>query len=213
MTNTAQFPDFTIENQYDGLVCGIDEAGRGPLAGCVVAACVYIPDDIRQHTFIQSINDSKKLTRKNRETLFVQIMEHCLFGIAQVTPEEIDSLNIHHASLLAMKRAHGIMQDNFKIEPEVALIDGKFSPALPCSPKPVIKGDRLSLSIAAASILAKVTRDRIMTELHLDYPVYGWERNAGYGTKEHLRAIADHGITAHHRRSYAPVKSAIYSSY
>lgn len=195
-------PDFAIENTYEGVVCGIDEAGRAPLAGPVVAACVFIPPDARRLKFISAVNDSKKVPKEKRETLFDLICAHASWGVGMAQPEEIDTLNIHHATLLAMKRAF----ENIGpvLPPAVALIDGKFAPALPCAVQTVIKGDEISKSIAAASIIAKVTRDRLMTALHEKFPVYGWDRNAAYPTPEHLAAIRAHGITSHHRRSFAP---------
>lgn len=208
-TALKQGPDLKIERQYSGLVCGIDEVGRGPLAGPVLASCVYIPEKIQRRRFLREVNDSKKLTLKKREALFIQIREHCAFGIGSASPEEVDTLNIHNASLLAMRRAYLSMQDDFDIKPEMALVDGKFIPELSCSATPIKKGDSVSLSIAAASILAKVTRDRIMVRLHEEHPYYGWERNAGYGTPEHLKGIKEHGITPYHRQSFAPVKEAL----
>lgn len=193
-------PDFSIENSHGGIVCGIDEAGRAPLAGPVVAACVVIPPESRRLKFIAAVNDSKKIPREKRETLYDLICAHASYGVGMATPREIDKINIHHATLLAMKRAF----ENMKSAATVAIIDGKFAPALPCAVQTVIKGDALSKSIAAASIVAKVTRDRLMAALHEEFPVYGWNRNAAYPTPEHLSAIRAHGITPHHRRSFSP---------
>jgi len=198
-------PDFSLEDSHNGVICGIDEAGRAPLAGPVTAACVYIPPESRKLEFVAAINDSKKLSKDKRETLFDLIRAHALFGVGMAAPEEIDELNIHHATLLAMKRAFEAMN---KEAPAVALIDGKFAPALPCTTQTVIKGDGISKSIAAASIIAKVTRDRLMATLHEKHPHYGWDRNAAYPTPEHLAAINKHGITDHHRRSFAPCRKA-----
>ena len=205
-------PDFSLEDSCDGLACGIDEAGRGPLVGPVLAACVHVPAAARGEAFWSSVTDSKKLTAKKRESLYGLIRQHSFFGIAEASIEEIDSLNIHHATLLAMKRAFEAMCRDFNLEPQQALIDGKFGPDLPCAVTTVIKGDSISLSIAAASILAKVTRDRIMRDLHAVHPHYQWAKNAGYGTPEHLRALAEHGPTPHHRRSFAPLRSISTSS-
>ena len=202
-------PTLTLEKQHNGPVCGIDEAGRGPLAGPVVASCVYIPEKAWRQPFLKAVNDSKKLTLKKRETLFVEIREHCAFGIGAASPEEIDTLNIHHATLLAMKRAFMGMLDGFEIRPDLALVDGKFTPALPCNAEAIKQGDGRSLSIAAASILAKVTRDRAMNDLHREHPAYGWDHNAGYGTAEHLEALKTHGVTPYHRQSFAPVREAL----
>jgi len=198
-----------LEQEYDCIVCGIDEVGRGPLAGPVIASCVYIPEKIRRKHFLRDINDSKQLTAKKREELFGQIKENCLYGLGTVSPEEIDALNIHHATLLAMARAYEGLHNDFGIKPEAALVDGKFAPKIPCACKPVTKGDSISISIAAASIIAKVTRDAVMTRLHEEFPYYGWANNAGYGTPEHLAGIKTYGITPHHRRSFAPVREAV----
>ena len=200
---------FDLENQFSGPVCGLDEAGRGPLAGPVVAACVYIPEHVRKESFWASVNDSKKLSERKRETLYDLIIAHTSYGIAESTVEEIDQINILQASLLAMSRSLDLMKANFSVTPEIALVDGNQKPKLPCLIQTVVKGDSISLSIAAASILAKVTRDRIMGELCQKFPLYGWSRNAGYGTASHLEAISEYGITDHHRRSFAPVKATI----
>ncbi|MFA5592063.1 MAG: ribonuclease HII [Micavibrio sp.] len=188
-------------------VCGIDEVGRGPLAGPVVAACACIPAEKLSHPVWKAVNDSKKLSAQKRDYLFDIIAGQCAYSIAMASVEEIDTLNIHHATLLAMKRAHEGLMEKTQGSIALALIDGKFAPPLPCQSRTVIKGDAVSLSIAAASILAKVTRDRMMTALHAAFPHYGWATNAGYGTVEHLAGIAAHGITPHHRRSFAPCKS------
>ncbi|MFN3827468.1 MAG: ribonuclease HII [Micavibrio sp.] len=203
---------FEIEENYSGLVCGLDEAGRGPLAGPVVAACVYIPDDVRRESFWAQVNDSKKLTEKKRAALYDLIITHTHYGIASASVQEIDKINILQASLLSMARALDTMSRNFNITPTMALVDGNRKPRLPCDVRTVVKGDSLSLSIAAASILAKVTRDRQMNDLCHKFPMYGWSRNAGYGTAEHLQAINDHGITDHHRRTFAPVKQRLAAS-
>lgn len=186
-------------------VCGIDEVGRGPLAGPVVTACAYIPPEKIAHPVWKDVTDSKKLTPVKRDYLFEIIRHQCVYALAEASAEEIDTLNIHHATLLAMKRAYeGVHQ---KAAISLALIDGKFAPAITCRTQTVVKGDSLSLSIAAASIIAKVTRDRMMTALHEEYPHYGWATNAGYGTAEHMDGIARHGITPHHRKSFAPCKT------
>lgn len=202
-------PDFSLELEYSGPVCGIDEAGRGPLAGPVVAACVHIPADALAHSFWEHVNDSKKVSDARREMLYAEIVTHTSFGIAEASPQEIDELNIHHATLLAMRRAFDAMN---KSDMHAAFVDGKFGPQLPCIVNPVVKGDSKSLSIAAASILAKVTRDRIMTKLHAEYPHYGWDSNAGYPTELHMNGVKTHGVTPHHRRSYGPVREALQSA-
>ncbi len=183
-------------------VCGIDEAGRGPLAGPVVAAAVILPPDFE----LPGLTDSKQLSVRKRESLFEQLMQSpdVLKGIAQATVEEIDRLNILRATHLAMARA----AQSICPSPDFCLIDGLPVPGFPIDSRSVVKGDAHCLSIAAASVLAKVTRDRIMRELHEQFPQYGWDHNAGYGTAQHMRAIEKYGITPHHRRSFAPVAQA-----
>jgi len=191
-------PDYSIELEIGGMVAGVDEAGRGPLAGPVVAAAVVldfqrIPD---------GIDDSKKLKRGHRERLHGLIVASAHVGIGMASVEEIDRVNILQATFLAMVRAI----EALPVAPHHLLIDGNRKPkTLPCACRTVIGGDAISLSIAAASIIAKVTRDRIMTELALAHPHYGWERNAGYGTPEHQRALSLVGISPHHRKSFEPV--------
>ena len=199
-------PNFSLELGYDGPVCGLDEVGRGPLAGPVVAACVYIPPEMRALDFVAHIRDSKTLSSTSLVQMDGMIRGHFMYGIAEVSPEVIDSMNILQASLLAMQNAFGMIA---KIGFECALVDGNHAPALPCPTKTVIKGDSVSVSIAAASIIAKVHRDKIMAELARDYPAYGWERNAGYPAPAHLKALEAHGITPHHRRTFAPVRSVL----
>ena len=198
-------PDLSLEASINGTTCGIDEVGRGPLVGPVTAACVHIPKNVQDLDFWQSVTDSKKLSAKKRKELAELIKQHCPYGIAESTVSEIDEINILQASLLAMQRAYEAMNH----ECDHALIDGNKSPELPCSTQTVIKGDTKILSIAAASIIAKVHRDQYLEELSQQYPHYGWERNAGYGTKEHLTALDTHGITPHHRASFAPIKKRL----
>jgi ribonuclease HII len=200
-------PDFAIENSYQGNICGIDEVGRGPLAGPVLSACVLIAEENRDNVLWRQVKDSKKLSQKMREELYLEIAKASYFGVGMANVEEIDTLNIHNATLLAMKRAFEGMKADYNVKTDHALIDGKFAPQLSCNTKTVIKGDSVSVSIASASIIAKVTRDRIMTRLHSELPFYGWDRNAGYGTKQHIDALKKHGISSHHRRSFAPIKS------
>lgn len=201
-------PDFSFEEAAKaGICCGMDEAGRAPLAGPVTAACVYVPPAARTLPFWDKVRDSKKISKKIREELYEPIREHCAFGIVHVEPSEIDDVNIHHASLIAMARAQMVMSKTFGIVPDMALVDGKFVPQnLPCPAQALIGGDDRSKSIAAASILAKVTRDRLMCALHEEFPHYGWDRNAGYPTALHRDAIKIHGITIHHRRSFRLTK-------
>lgn len=202
-------PDFNYENQHNNAICGIDEVGRGPLAGPVVAACVYIPPKKRGLTFIGGLQDSKKLTRTKLEYFEAYIKEHCLWSVAECTVEEIDSLNILQASLQAMKKSFLALPDNTR-DGMGALIDGHMLPQnMPCPAYAIKKGDDRSYSIAAASIIAKLTRDRIMENLHLDHPHYGWNTNVGYPSPAHKTAILKHGITIHHRRSFAPVRDYI----
>jgi ribonuclease HII len=198
-------PDFSFENGIEGPVCGLDEVGRGPLAGPVVAACVYIPKEKYELVFVNEIRDSKKLAPAKLEKLNALISEHFVCSVAEVSPEEIDTINILQASLLAMKNAF----ENMAVSPSHALVDGNRAPKFSCKSTPVIKGDNRSVSIAAASIIAKVHRDRLMERLAAEHPHYGWERNVGYPTAEHLRAIEIHGITDHHRRSFGPVRDFI----
>ncbi len=180
-------------------ICGIDEAGRGPLAGPVVAAAVILPDDY----VLEGLTDSKKITPKRREQLYTQLMsdERVAKSIAEASVAEIDQLNILRATHLAMRRA----AESLEPQADCCLIDGLPLPEFPFPHQGVVKGDAKNLSIAAASILAKVTRDHLMRELDAQYPAYGFAKHAGYGTAQHLRAIHDHGITPHHRRSFGPV--------
>ncbi len=207
---TANRPDFSREDPALGIVCGVDEAGRGPLAGSVFAGCVYIPADKRGHPVWSAVRDSKQLTAQRRDDLFSIIQTQSCFGIGEATVDEIDRVNILQATYLAMQRAIADMQKRFSLMSlDLALIDGNRAPKLDYPCLTVVKGDALSISIAAASILAKVSRDRVMQELHAEFPAYGWGNNAGYGTAEHLEAIAAHGITPHHRKTFAPIKSMV----
>ena len=201
---TADF-SFEIAARTQGLVtiAGVDEVGRGPLAGPVTAAAVVLnPDDIPP-----GLADSKALTAARREALFVQIMARAQVCVAHATVQEIDALNILRASHLAMERAVA----GLPLPPDHCLIDGNLIPAgLKPRAQAIVKGDAKSLSIAAASIVAKVTRDRIMVDLAQQHPGYGWEFNAGYPTKLHLQALLNLGVTAWHRRSFKPVHNILY---
>ncbi len=203
-------PNFDLEKEIspNGLVFGIDEAGRGPWCGPVVAACVCWPDYNIPQELAEQIDDSKKLSAQKREALFDEIMvSNAYVGIGIASSTEIDEKNILAATFLAMQRAVDQAKQNFQKTPDALLIDGNRLPKnLTLPAKAVIKGDHLSLSIASASIVAKVTRDKLMKELAKTYPQYGWDKNAGYGTKEHIQAIEKYGITDIHRRSYAPIK-------
>lgn len=187
-----------FDMQYYGeypLLCGMDEAGRGPLAGDVFAAAVILAPD----TVIEGINDSKKLTEKKREKLFDEIKEKALYwSIKTASVEEIEQLNILNCAMLAMKRA----AESLGVTPDMALVDGNKTPQLSCPVQFVIKGDAKSQSIAAASILAKVARDRYMKEMALKYPQYSFEKHKGYGTKAHYQALDEYGPCEIHRMSF-----------
>lgn len=199
-------PDYALEQAalLEGarLVAGVDEVGRGPLAGPVTAAAVILdPGHIPE-----GLNDSKKLTARRRAILAEQIMQCSDWAVAHASVAEIDSLNVLRASHLAMCRAIA----GLKARPCMVLVDGNMLPRdLDLPAQAVISGDARSLSIAAASILAKVARDRIMVDLAQQYPGYGWEGNAGYPTPAHRAALLEHGVTPHHRRSFAPVHNIL----
>ncbi|MBA0154511.1 MULTISPECIES: ribonuclease HII [Acinetobacter] len=184
-------------------IAGVDEAGRGPLVGTVVAAAVILDPN----NPIAGLNDSKKLSEKKREKLFIEIQEKALaWAIAEASPAEIDELNILQASLLAMRRAVETLQ----VQPDQVLVDGNKIPQglnMPC--EAVVGGDALHAEISAASILAKVTRDRQMLELDQKFPQFGFAKHKGYPTKAHFEAIALHGVTTEHRRSFGPVRKAL----
>lgn len=191
--------DYTFELQAHEqgfeTVCGVDEAGRGPLAGPVCAAAVILPDGL----VIEGLDDSKKLTEKKRDALYDVICENAVsYSIAFASVEEIEELNILKATFLAMKRA----VENLDVKPDIALVDGNQKPPLEIQARTLVKGDAKSPSIAAASILAKVTRDRLMTEIAEQYPQYEFPKHKGYGTKLHYEKIMEHGISPVHRRSF-----------
>lgn len=193
------FPTYDFEKEAAGRgfspVCGIDEAGRGPLAGPVFAAAVILPPDCS----IPGLNDSKKLTPKARDALFDVILEKAsAYSVASASEKEIDAVNILQATFLAMKRAC----DGLAVPPALALVDGNREPPLGIPVETVIRGDSRSMSIAAASVLAKVSRDRYMLEMARLYPEYGFEKHKGYGTKLHYERIAQYGISEIHRRSF-----------
>lgn len=197
-------PDFAIEDGCRGVVCGVDEAGRGPLAGPVVAAAVIIDRDCFTDELRDILDDSKLLRREVREACHRALGACARIGIGAASVREIDRLNILRASLLAMSRAVAALG----VLPDMALVDGNIAPALRCPAKTVVGGDGLSYSIAAASVVAKVTRDRIMRALARRHPDYAWDSNVGYSTRAHFAAIAARGVTVHHRRSFAPVRGA-----
>jgi ribonuclease HII len=185
-----------------GPVCGVDEAGRGPLAGPVVAAAVILD----RKRMPKGLNDSKQLSAEAREELYPQIMEVAVaVGVGEASVGEIDLVNIRQATHLAMARAVRALA----VPAEFALVDGNDAPALPCRCDTLVAGDARSLSIAAASIIAKVTRDRMMVKLHDDHPGYCWHSNKGYGTPEHYVGLKAHGVTVHHRRSFAPIRAIL----
>lgn len=199
---TKPLPDFTFEDAVSGIVCGVDEVGRGPWAGPIVAAAVIldravVPDGIR---------DSKTMTHLQRTRIANSLHQCAATGIGKVSVRELDRIGLTKANDLAMARAIAALPQI----PTLALTDGKRSPlGLPCPAKPIIKGDGKSLSIAAASIVAKVYRDALMASLAKKHPGYGWETNSGYGTRAHAEALKTLGITPHHRRSFKPIAEAI----
>lgn len=197
MNKLMDWLDFENEAYNEGYscVCGVDEAGRGPLAGPVVAAAVVLPKGV----VIDGVNDSKKLSEKKREALFDVIKEQCLaYGIGMADASEIDEINILNATFLAMKRAVEAMD----IKPDLLLVDGNRYPKTGIDEKIIIKGDAKSASIAAASILAKVTRDRMMKEYDKQYPQYLFAKHKGYGTKLHYEMIEQNGVSPIHRRTF-----------
>ena len=190
-------PDYSIENALHNegykLVCGVDEAGRGPLCGPVFAAACILPDGL----MIEGLNDSKKLTEKKREKLYDIIKEEAIaYCIASASVEEIDELNILEADLLAMRRAI----DGLGVKADFALIDGNIARDFQIPAKAIVKGDATSMSIAAASVLAKVARDRICIDLDREYPEYGIAKHKGYGTKDHMEALRKYGPSPLHRK-------------
>jgi ribonuclease HII len=192
-----------VLKRMPGPIAGVDEAGRGPLAGPVVAAAVIL----NRGKIPRGLNDSKQMTPEAREEMFPVIMNMALcVGVGEASVDEIDLINIRQATHLAMARAVRALQ----YPAMFALVDGNDPPALPCPCDTIIDGDARSVSIAAASIVAKVTRDRLMSRLHEEHPGYGWLTNKGYATPEHYKGLAEHGPCAHHRRSFAPVHKMLY---
>lgn len=200
-------PDFSFEQaamtRGYSRIAGVDEVGRGPLAGPVTAAAVILdPERIPP-----GLNDSKKLTAKRREVLYEQILDMAEVSIAHASVEEIDDINILRASHLAMERAVA----GLSTPPDHVLIDGNQVPrSLTVSNETIVKGDARSLSISAASIVAKICRDHVMVDLAQQHPGYGWEKNAGYGTKAHMEGLRNLGVTPHHRRSFKPIHNMLY---
>lgn len=191
--------DIDIDLSAYQYIAGVDEAGRGPLVGAVVAAAVILDD--KQP--IEGLNDSKKLSEKKRETLAIEIKAKAkAWSVASVEADEIDCINILQASLLAMKHA----VESLSLSPDIALVDGNKTPDLQCEVEAIVKGDARVAAIAAASILAKVERDRQMLALHQQYPQYEFDRHKGYPTKVHMQLLQQHGPCEQHRRSFAPVR-------
>ena len=194
-------PTFDLEATFPGLIAGIDEAGRGTWAGPVVASAVIL----NRNCTPAGLRDSKTLTAKRRDELAASLWKCARIGVGIATVDEIDQLNILKATYLAMQRAAATLP----VRPKTVLVDGKYAPRFPCQAYPVIKGDTKSLSIAAASIIAKTTRDRMMLELSRHWPGYGWDANKGYGARAHQDGLNAQGITPHHRRTFAPIRSLL----
>ena len=190
-------PSYKFDQDYETPIIGVDEVGRGPLAGPVISSAIIL----NKEKIPEGINDSKKLSKKKREVINEELISQHSFAIGIASVEEIDKINILQASLLAMKRA--VL--NLNIKPQTILVDGNKLPDLEYNMYPIIKGDSKSISIAAASIIAKVYRDKLMQDLSLQYPGYYWEKNSGYGTKQHLLALNNLGVTPIHRKSFAPI--------
>src|SRR5579872_4183660 len=199
-------PHFIYESRLlktmEGPICGVDEAGRGPLAGPVVAAAVILD----RKRIPKGLNDSKQLSEDEREELYPRIMEMAVaVGVGEASVGEIDLVNIRQATHMAMARAVRALS----VAAEFALVDGNDPPPLPCRCDTLVGGDGRSVSIAAASIIAKVTRDRMMARLHDEHPGYNWRSNKGYGTPEHYDGLRLHGVTIHHRRSFGPIRNLL----
>lgn len=197
-------PDFSLENKINGIVAGVDEVGRGALAGPVISAAVVF---LRKINTIDGIDDSKKLTPQKREVLYEAIASdaNIKYGVGIASVDEIDQLNILVATKLSMKRA----LINLNMELECVLIDGNQMFDIPWTTKCIVNGDSLSISIATASVVAKVTRDRLMMQLHNETPEYNWYKNKGYGTYEHIQALNQYGISFHHRKNFAPINKRL----
>lgn len=200
-------PDFSWEGKYQGLIAGIDEAGRGPLAGPVVAACVILD----RNNYPSQINDSKKVSKKYRKFFFENLQKSSLIGVGIVDEKTIDQINILQATKLAMQMAFEDLCVKNNLIPDLVLVDGNFTPGINCKAKSIIKGDQKSLSIAAASIIAKETRDQIMEKLDKEFPQYGWAKNMAYATTFHLEAIRKFGICKYHRLSFEPIKRLLHN--
>ena len=200
----SRLPHFQFERAFAGVVCGVDEVGRGPLAGPVVAAAVVLPRKLPR-AVARDVDDSKKLTLAERERLDLEIRGCAMVGVGEASVAEIDSINILRAAFLAMRRA----VEQLGVVPDLALVDGNQHPGLTVPCQMVIGGDGIHLSIAAASIVAKVVRDRFMITLADLHPEYGWHSNVGYATPAHRNALKRFGPTPHHRTSFAPVRECL----
>lgn len=203
-------PDFSLEiaarkSGVKGPIIGVDEVGRGPWAGPVFACAVLLFERPSPKIFISSLADSKALSRKKREALAPEIQKYAAIALAEASVEEIGALNILGATKLAMLRAVEALETQIETPIGLALIDGNQPPKLHCNVKSVVKGDGISASIAAASIFAKVSRDKYMADLATQYPGYGWERNAGYGVPDHKSGLYSLGVTIHHRSTFTPI--------
>jgi len=198
-------PNLLIEKKKNKLnykiIAGVDEAGRGPWAGPVFSAAVILNDN----NIPEEINDSKKLSEKKRNNIYLEIISNHTYGLGIAEVDEIDELNILGATLLSMERAI----NNLAVNPDFILIDGNHKPKIEIDSESVIKGDTKSLSIAAASIIAKVERDKFMRKLDGKFPAYNWKKNKGYGTKDHQNALNKYGVTKYHRKSFSPVRKIL----
>lgn len=197
----VETPTFEIEDSIPGRIAGIDEAGRGPWAGPVVAAAVILDPE----NMPEGLRDSKKLSEKRREEIAAEIRATSIVGVGIATVEEIDEINILQATFLAMTRA----EEELSVRPDACIVDGSQKPKLQAPAQMIVKGDAKSFSIAAASIIAKTTRDQMMRDLALEHPHYAWEKNKGYGAPAHRAGLDAHGVTPHHRRSFAPIRAMI----
>ena len=198
-------PDFSVEDKKRQLdfsnIAGVDEAGRGPWAGPVYSAIVIL----NRNCIPEGINDSKKISEKKRIELYEEILINHEYGIGFASPDEIDQLNILEATFLSMRRA----LENLIIKPDYILVDGNLSPSFNIPHESIIKGDSISISIAAASIIAKVERDKFMLNIDNEHPEYKWKKNKGYGTKDHQNALNAHGVTKYHRKSFSPIRKIL----
>ena len=206
MYSRQRLPDMSIEVQIGSTVAGIDEAGRGPLAGPVIAAAVVLDPDCVP----SGIRDSKTINQSERNQLYKQIRATAKVGTGIATVSEIDRINILQATLLAMRRAIMDLTKLLGRMPDAAIVDGNQKPDLPCPTFTLVQGDTRSLSVAAASIIAKVTRDNLMQALAIDFPGYGWKSNSGYDTKEHRLGLTILGQTPHHRHTFRPMKPKLH---